>query len=93
MTEHYADPPWRITLDLQDGELLVLNASSGIVARIDPDMNFCRASREHIARLMAASPKLLNLCERSLFALDEEDFPSLRDDLRAAIAAVVEATP
>lgn len=30
--------------------------------------------------------RLIDLCERSLRALDEDDFPSLRQDLREAIA-------
>ena len=37
------------------------------------------------ARLIASSPALLELCERALRALSEDDFPGLRDDLRAAI--------
>lgn len=37
------------------------------------------------ARLIASAPELLDLCERSLRALSEDDFPSLRDDLREAI--------
>ena len=37
------------------------------------------------ARLIALAPDLLDLCERSLRALSEDDFPSLRDDLREAI--------
>ena len=37
------------------------------------------------ARLIASAPDLLDLCERALRALSEDDFPSLRDDLREAI--------
>lgn len=37
------------------------------------------------ARLLAAAPELLNLCEKSLLALHEDDFPSLREALRNAI--------
>ena len=38
------------------------------------------------ACLIAIAPELLDLCERSLRALSEDEFPSLRDELRTAIA-------
>ena len=38
------------------------------------------------ASLIAAAPELLELCEESLRALHEDDFPILKDKLRAAIA-------
>lgn len=40
---------------------------------------------ESNARLIAASPALLDLCRRALRALDEDSYPQLRDDLREAI--------
>ena len=38
------------------------------------------------ARLIAAAPELLDLCYRSLQALEEDLFPLLRENLRIAIA-------
>lgn len=38
------------------------------------------------ARLIAAAPELLELCEESLRALHEDDFPILKDKIRTAIA-------
>lgn len=40
------------------------------------------------ASILAAAPGLLELCRRSLRALDEDSFPQLRDDLREAIDQV-----
>jgi hypothetical protein len=37
------------------------------------------------AQLIASAPDLLELCELSLRALHEDDFPDLRDKLRTAI--------
>lgn len=37
------------------------------------------------AKLIATAPDLLDLCRRSLRALEEDLFPQLRDDLRDAI--------
>lgn len=37
------------------------------------------------ACILAAAPALLELCRRSLRALDEDSYPQLRDDLREAI--------
>lgn len=37
------------------------------------------------ASILAAAPALLDLCRRSLRALDEDSYPQLRDELAAAI--------
>lgn len=39
------------------------------------------------------APDLLDLCRRAFRALDEDFFPQLRDDLRAAIEQAEEPTP
>ena len=43
------------------------------------------AETEANARLIAASPALLTLCERSFRALNWDDFPQLKEDLQNAI--------
>ena len=40
------------------------------------------------ARLITAAPKLFDLCELALRCLQEDDFPSLRQDLRETIAYI-----
>jgi len=44
------------------------------------------------AAILTAAPNLLDLCRRSLRALDEDSFPQLRDDLREAIDKAEEPT-
>ena len=43
---------------------------------------------DELRRLYAESEKLKSLCRRSLQALWEEDFPSLRDELRQALGDI-----
>jgi hypothetical protein len=38
------------------------------------------------AALIASAPELLDLCERALRALHEDDFPLLREDIRKGMA-------
>ena len=52
------------------------------------------AETEANARLIAAAPDLLELCERAFRALDWDDFPQLKEDIQNAIAkATQEPTP
>ena len=44
--------------------------------------------RNSVERLHAESERLKSLCRRSLQALWEEDFPSLRDELRKALGDI-----
>ena len=44
--------------------------------------------RNSVERLHAESEKLKSLCRRSLQALWEDDFPSLRDELRKALGDI-----
>ena len=57
-------------IDEQDGQIIATTSDSATPQQ---------------AELLAAAPALLELCRRSLRALDEDSFPQLRDDLRAAI--------
>lgn len=45
-------------------------------------------SAKELRRLHAENEKLKSLCRRSLQALWEEDFPSLRDELRKALGDI-----
>ena len=44
--------------------------------------------RDAVKRLHAESERLKSLCRRSLQALWEDDFPSLRDELRQALGDI-----
>lgn len=46
------------------------------------------ACARELRRLHAENEKLKSLCRRSLQALWEEDFPSLRDELRQALGDI-----
>ena len=52
------------------------------------DMKTPRKAAAELRRLHAESEKLKSLCRRSLQALWEEDFPSLRDELRQALGDI-----
>jgi hypothetical protein len=47
------------------------------------DVAYCLNDEDAV--LFAAAPDLLDLCEQSLRALHEDDFPSLRQSLREVI--------
>lgn len=49
--------------------------------------DYCKAAAE-LRRLHAENEKLKSLCRRSLQALWEDDFPSLRDELRKALGDI-----
>ena len=61
------------------------------LAKIFEDHYFYSDTNEAAAelrRLHAESEKLKSLCRRSLQALWEDDFPSLRDELRKALGDI-----
>lgn len=84
MTTH-TPGPWAINNWPQAGTDIAIGATgTPLIARValrDVSINEQKAN----ASLIAAAPALLELCERALRALSEDDFPGLRDDLRAAI--------
>jgi hypothetical protein len=73
--------PWHVT---EDGHI---DSSFGAIAEIVGADNPDDETKPN-AQLIAMSPALLELCRRSLRALDEDSYPQLRDDLREAIDQV-----
>ena len=69
------DPEGEVAVSIED-------ANGNVVADV-----YGPAEDNPNARLIASAPELLELCEESLRALHEDDFPILKDKLRAAIAA------
>jgi hypothetical protein len=88
MTTHHTPGPWIPSLNpTNDHEAEVLARGffrSLCVAR-------CGHGDEAVAnaRLIASAPELLGLCEESLRALHEDDFPTLKEKLRAAITKAI----
>lgn len=87
MNTQHTPAPWIPTLNPcndHEAEVLARGVRRLCVARCghgdEADAN---------ARLIASAPELLGLCEESLRALHEDDFPTLKEKLRAAIAKAI----
>ena len=83
--------PWACTYTSNHAHDYRLTQPNGQPLPVKAEAND-RSEQRANARLIAAAPGLLELCRRSLRALDEDSFPQLRDDLRAAIDQTEEQT-
>ena len=59
-------------------------------AQLEAEWVQLRAMTEAAKTAIAQRAVLLDLCERCLRALDEDDFPGLREELRQAITTAQE---
>ena len=75
MSNTYTPGPWNASKSQYQG--LVISEATGANVAVTHDVKD--------ADLVAAAPKMLELCELALRCLDEDEFPTLRDDLRAVI--------
>jgi hypothetical protein len=86
MSTQHTPGPWYVEIDhatgIPDFIRAHMDGEMFDVARIDCSET---GNAKADARLIAASPALLDLCRRALRALDEDSYPQLRDDLREAI--------
>ena len=76
--------PWACTYTSNYAHDYRLTRPNGQPLPINAEAND-RSEQRANARLIAASPELLNLCERAFRALDWDDFPQLKEDLQTAI--------
>lgn len=76
--------PWACTYTSNYAHDYRLTQPNGQPLPINAEAND-RSEQRANARLIAAAPELLNLCERAFRALDWDDFPQLKEDLQNAI--------
>jgi hypothetical protein len=76
--------PWACTYTSNYAHDYRLTQPNGQPLPINAEAND-RSEQRANARLIAAAPELLNLCERAFRALDWDDFPQLKEDLQTAI--------
>lgn len=86
MTAQHTPGPWAVKTDGEANYFTIADSKANWLMRVQHNGEPSTVTQDANARLIAAAPELLELCELSLRALHEDDFPQLRDQLRAAIA-------
>ena len=76
--------PWACTYTSNHAHDYRLTRPNGQPLPINAEAND-RSEQRANARLIAMAPNLLNLCERAFRALNWDDFPQLKEDLKNEI--------
>jgi len=76
--------PWACTYTSNHAHDYRLTRPNGQPLPINAEAND-RSEQRANARLIAMAPNLLNLCERAVRALNWDDFPQLKEDLKNEI--------